>query len=453
MAIPVEAQGGVHNLNTGLEYASIQAAIDAPETLGGHTIEVSSGVYSESIEITKSIILKGIGLPTLKPTSPDHVVFFGADDVTFDGFHIDGEGITNVQNDWIMGIMTAGTSGANIINNVIERCYIAIEPQGSYHYIAANVTRNILWNDVWAEHTNNVTIDGNIFLSQPGGRSICLSSSSGCTITHNTMTARFDFYETSNMLVYHNNILDGAIDGTSGSNTNWDDGYPSGGNYWRYRIEDGTRYAYWTSPDDFSGPDQDQPGSDGIVDKPFNVEGGGRQDRYPLVQPVTPASYSATTASGSNVAIDLGVALIEFSRVTNEGSTAMTPLLTNTLGNIPAGYENALFFVDLTTAATYSSPIVVGLHYVQPLLMPEGSLRLFHQTGSGWQDVTTRIDTTKHIVYGQVNSLSWFFIGGQWVWIEEGQGVPAFPSLYIGIGAAFAAGILAYFLRRKVAAG
>jgi len=49
------------------------------------------------------------------------------------------------------------------------------------------------------------------------------------------------------------------------------------------------------------------------------------------------------------------------------------------------------------------------------------------------------VDTTNHIVYGEVNSLSWFFIGGEWLWIDDGGGTrhaPAFPSLYLGIGAA-----------------
>lgn len=44
---PVEVKASndypVHNLDTGLDYATIQAAIDAPETLNGHTIRVDAG--------------------------------------------------------------------------------------------------------------------------------------------------------------------------------------------------------------------------------------------------------------------------------------------------------------------------------------------------------------------------------------------------------------------------
>jgi parallel beta-helix repeat protein len=51
----------VHNLNTGLDYATIQDAIDASETVDGNTIEVSAGTYYEPISIYKSITLVGAG--------------------------------------------------------------------------------------------------------------------------------------------------------------------------------------------------------------------------------------------------------------------------------------------------------------------------------------------------------------------------------------------------------
>jgi len=49
----------VHNLDTGLDYLTIQAAIDAPETLNGHTIQVEAGQYYENVVLTKSISLIG----------------------------------------------------------------------------------------------------------------------------------------------------------------------------------------------------------------------------------------------------------------------------------------------------------------------------------------------------------------------------------------------------------
>jgi len=41
----------VHNINTGINYATIQAAINAPETLNGHIIYVEAGTYIEPLVI------------------------------------------------------------------------------------------------------------------------------------------------------------------------------------------------------------------------------------------------------------------------------------------------------------------------------------------------------------------------------------------------------------------
>ena len=49
----------VHDLNTGLSYGTIQDAIDANETVNGHTIEVDSGIYYGSINVNKSLTLVG----------------------------------------------------------------------------------------------------------------------------------------------------------------------------------------------------------------------------------------------------------------------------------------------------------------------------------------------------------------------------------------------------------
>ena len=51
--------GSVHNLNSGLVYSSIQAAIEASETEIGDTILVGSGIYHENIVLAKSVRLFG----------------------------------------------------------------------------------------------------------------------------------------------------------------------------------------------------------------------------------------------------------------------------------------------------------------------------------------------------------------------------------------------------------
>ncbi|MGQ9644394.1 MAG: NosD domain-containing protein, partial [Ignavibacterium sp.] len=77
--------------------------------------------------------------------------------------------------------------------------------------------------------------------------------------------------------LYHNNFITNQgqikIKGDSFSFTNlFDDGYPSGGNYW----------SDYTGVDGKSGPNQDQPGADGIGDSPYCFYGGC--DRYPFMR-------------------------------------------------------------------------------------------------------------------------------------------------------------------------
>ncbi len=64
----------------------------------------------------------------------------------------------------------------------------------------------------------------------------------------------------------------------------WNSSYPDGGNYW----------SDWRTPDNYSGPDQDIPGRDGIVDEPYLIDGeADAYDHYPLVLPTYPIPPTA----------------------------------------------------------------------------------------------------------------------------------------------------------------
>ena len=75
--------------------------------------------------------------------------------------------------------------------------------------------------------------------------------------------------------VYHNNLIDNTQQALvyESANIYWDNGYPSGGNYW----------SDYTDVDLFSGPNQDELGSDGIWDHPYVID-VDNMDRYPFTQ-------------------------------------------------------------------------------------------------------------------------------------------------------------------------
>jgi len=49
----------VHNVDTGISYSTIQEALDALETLDGHTILVDAGIYYEHLAVNKAVLLIG----------------------------------------------------------------------------------------------------------------------------------------------------------------------------------------------------------------------------------------------------------------------------------------------------------------------------------------------------------------------------------------------------------
>ncbi len=84
-----------------------------------------------------------------------------------------------------------------------------------------------------------------------------------------------------NNSIYHNNFaynMEQAFD--AGVNNSWDNGYPSGGNYW-------SNYA---GTDDRRGAGQNKSGSDGIGDIPFPIAGGTATDAYPFMEVVESAA-------------------------------------------------------------------------------------------------------------------------------------------------------------------
>jgi parallel beta-helix repeat protein len=102
------------------------------------------------------------------------------------------------------------------------------------------------------------------------------------TISRNNITENgfgIELFNSSDNRIYHNNFINNTwqVAWSRGYANVWDDGYPSGGNYW----------SHYTGVDLYSGPFQNETGSDGIGDLPYTID-ANNVDRYPLMNPWSP---------------------------------------------------------------------------------------------------------------------------------------------------------------------
>jgi parallel beta-helix repeat protein len=177
--------------------------------------------------------------------------------------------INNVTNS-NLGIWVDSSSNNTISgNNVSSNSYIGIRLDYSStnkNVISNNIVSNNNYGIFLASSANSNTVFGNDIVNNNYG--IYLSG-------------------TADNMFFHNNIVDNILQVVSYDSTNlWDDGYPSGGNYW----------SDYTGVDVKSCPNQDLPGSDGIGDTPYVID-PNNVDHYPLMNPhgsPPPTTYALT---------------------------------------------------------------------------------------------------------------------------------------------------------------
>jgi parallel beta-helix repeat protein len=290
------------------DYETIQEAINAAPT--GATIIIAPGIYDESVVINKTLTI--IGLPGSAPTFTGGgcgiaiTLLPGAS-----GSIIAGIVITH----WDQGILIIDATNVKIYDNIMSLInYNGITLEGT------NAANNLIYSNIFQENTVAInltasatsnTIYKNIITLNNIGLSL---ESSGNNITANIIAENqvgIDLSNSNNNIIYHNNFISNDIQvsiSTSTGNT-WDNGYPSGGNYW----------GECACVDLCKGPGQTQLGSDGINDTGYIIA-QNNIDRYPLLQPFSRHDIGITEVITSRTIVAQGTAVSIDVRILNYGT-------------------------------------------------------------------------------------------------------------------------------------
>jgi len=192
-----------------------------------------------------------------------------------------------VSNNTCSGNSKNGISLYQSHNNILfnNKCNNSTLYDGLLIYQSSN---NTLWNNtlssnnrggfVLSHFSDNNTLFNNILTGSNVGVDIHDNCSINTVRSNNLIeNTAYGFYmsDSPGNRIYHNNVIDNAVQAYDDRSDNyWDDGYPSGGNYW----------SDYGGIDMNSTPAQDAPPPDGLGDTPYEIDPDSA-DNYPLISP------------------------------------------------------------------------------------------------------------------------------------------------------------------------
>jgi parallel beta-helix repeat protein len=213
----------VHDVNTGLNYATIQEAIDANETLDGHTLLVDAGTYYENLVVNKTVslvgenpqntIIDGGGFGSVVTIVADYVnvtgftmlnstAYWSNAGINLNGANYCNITENNITNNWD-GIYLRSSSNNSISgNNITANNYAGIwlESSNSNNSISGNNITANTDTGIWLGYSSHNSISGNN-IAATNWAGIDLDSSSGNTLSGNVFTDDgllvFDSYQNS----------------------------------------------------------------------------------------------------------------------------------------------------------------------------------------------------------------------------------------------------------------
>ena len=289
------------------DYPTIQEAINHANP--GDIIYVKAGTYHENILVYKAVSLIGEdnNNTIIDGRNLGKTVHVTANNVTLMNFKI----INSKKEYTCAGIVLDGVSFCNISLNILTNNFDGLYTENSIcNVIKNNVFLTNDWNGIHLKYCSNSNIiNSNIILNCKNGINIEVDSNNNSLLYNHIANSEWDGIDligsiknvingntikhcftgiyigskTDNMnIIYHNNFICNTYQVTCYSAPNfWDDGYPSGGNYW----------SDYAGVDLYSGPYQNVTGSDGIGDTPYIID-EYNVDNYPLMAPFS--SYTIT---------------------------------------------------------------------------------------------------------------------------------------------------------------